>query len=187
MTLIQVVWKSYGGRHGKAWQIQQSLDDCLVVKALGRNSNHAKELNWLATAVDNYIKEGISSSANEESQLVVRSSQVEHQSTAMESAADVEDLNIIRELFGSRAQVLINTLPAFDAYFKWYYGLLRQSVHIDSPLSVRENRAFENFCAAAASHEMAERLTAHMRVEETPVVSLPQGHLHGQYGHPESR
>ena len=48
---------------------------------------------------------------------------LEHVPTAMELAADPEDVAIIHKLFGSRAQTLINTLLAFDSYFNWYYPL----------------------------------------------------------------
>ena len=53
----------------------------------------------------------------------------EHEPTASELAADPADVEIIRELFGSRAQTIINALLAFDAYFKWYYPYKR-SVHL---------------------------------------------------------
>ena len=42
----------------------------------------------------------------------------EHVPTASELAADPADVEIIRELFGSKAQTIINALLAFDAYFK---------------------------------------------------------------------
>ena len=47
----------------------------------------------------------------------------------MELAADPEDLAIIRKVFGSRAQTLINTLLAFDSYFNWYYPLKESMQH----------------------------------------------------------
>ena len=40
--------------------------------------------------------------------------------SAIEQAADPEDLKVIRDLFGSRAQIIINSLLAFDAFFAWY-------------------------------------------------------------------
>jgi hypothetical protein len=43
--------------------------------------------------------------------------------TAIELAADPADLAIIRALFGSRAQTIINALLSSDAYFNWYYPL----------------------------------------------------------------
>ena len=44
-------------------------------------------------------------------------------------AADPADIEIIHELFGSRAQTIINALLAFDAYFKWYYSYKREACH----------------------------------------------------------
>ena len=44
----------------------------------------------------------------------------EHKPTASELAADPHCVEIIRVLFCSRAQTIINALLAFDAYFKWY-------------------------------------------------------------------
>ena len=48
---------------------------------------------------------------------------LKHIPTALELAADPAELQIIRDLYGSRAQTLINTLLAFDGYFQWYYPL----------------------------------------------------------------
>ena len=39
---------------------------------------------------------------------------VQHMPTAIELAADEADLQIIRDLYGSRAQTIINALLAFD-------------------------------------------------------------------------
>lgn len=47
----------------QAWQIRVSLEDCVLVKAFGRCSNHAKELNWLCVAAEGYIREGLSLSS----------------------------------------------------------------------------------------------------------------------------
>lgn len=46
------------GLRANAWQVQASLDECLVVKALRKSSNHAKEFNWLGMAVESFVKEG---------------------------------------------------------------------------------------------------------------------------------
>ena len=54
----------------------------------------------------------------------------------MELAADSEDLAIIRQLFGSRAQTLINTLLAFDSYFNWYYPL-KESIPLFARIPIR--------------------------------------------------
>eukprot|EP00965_Chrysotila_dentata_P182449 6024409-Pleurochrysis_carterae.AAC.1 len=48
--------------------------------------------------------------------------QVEHIPTAAELSAGTEvELAAIRDMFGSRAQALINVLLAFDAYLTWYF------------------------------------------------------------------
>lgn len=77
----------------------------------------------------------------------------------MEKAACPEDLEIIRQLFGSRAQTLINVLLAFDSYFQWYYPL-KESVPFDCDMGARERRALENTQLAIDLHEIVERLTA---------------------------
>ena len=41
--------------------------------------------------------------------------------TAMELSCAPSDLQAIRDKFGSRAQIIINTALAFDAYLRWYY------------------------------------------------------------------
>ena len=56
---------------------------------------------------------------------------IEREPSAMELAADPADLEIIKELFGSRGQTLINILLAFDAYFAWYFPLV-ESVPLDA-------------------------------------------------------
>ena len=50
--------------------------------------------------------------------------QLRRQPAAVEEAADPEHLKTIREMYGGRAQMIINILLAFDAYFNWYYPLL---------------------------------------------------------------
>ena len=76
----------------------------------------------------------------------------------MELAADPEDVAIIRKLFGSRAQTLINTLLAFDSYFNWYYPL-KESIPLFAPIPIREARAFENMTTAMDMMEMFERIS----------------------------
>ena len=76
----------------------------------------------------------------------------------MEKAADPEDLQMIRDLFGSRAQTIINLLLAFDAYFDWYYPLVT-SVPLFCDYAVREQRAFENMRAAIDMQEAFERVS----------------------------
>ena len=55
-------------------------------------------------------------------------------------------------------QTLINILLAFDAYLSWYYPY-RRSIPFDSPLEMREDRAFENMHLAIDMFEMYERLS----------------------------
>ena len=65
----------------------------------------------------------------------------------MELAADPEDLKIIRELFGSRAQTILNALLAFDSYFIWYYPF-KKSVPFMCAQDQRLEFAFANTCRA---------------------------------------
>ena len=76
----------------------------------------------------------------------------------MELAANPEDLAMIRELYGSRAQTIINLLLAFDAYLKWYYPF-KKSIPFMAPMPVREEHAFQNACAAIDMYEMYERVS----------------------------
>ena len=57
--------------------------------------------------------------------------------TKMELDADEADIQIIRDLFGSRADTLINTLLAWDAFMEWYFPL-KESVPFLCPLEQRE-------------------------------------------------
>ena len=82
---------------------------------------------------------------------------LKHVPTAMELSADPADLAIIRAIYGSRAQTLINTLLAFDAYFGWYYPL-KESVPFLAPMEVKFPRALANCSAAIDMHEIFERL-----------------------------
>lgn len=134
----------------------ESPDSLVPNGGRGRNTSGGRGRGRGRQAFNRRLETHAPSSDNA---LQVWSAQVQHQPTAMERAADPEDLSIIRELFGSRAQTLINTLLAFDAYFKWYYAL-RSSIPIDAPLAVRESRAFMNCCDAIDLHEITERLTA---------------------------
>ena len=81
-----------------------------------------------------------------------------HVPSAMELAADPEDLAIIRTLYGSRAQTIINLLLAFDAYLNWYYPY-KESIPFLAPMAVREARAFENCLTAIDMYEMFERVS----------------------------
>ena len=79
-----------------------------------------------------------------------------HQPTALELAADPADLAVIRDLYGSRAQTLINALLAFDGFFAWYFHV-KKSVDHDAELAVKEAHALENCRSAIDMHEIYER------------------------------
>ena len=79
-----------------------------------------------------------------------------HRPTALELAADQDDLAVIRDLFGSRAQTLINALLSFDGFFAWYFNL-KKSVDHNAELSVKEAHALENCRTAIDMHEIYER------------------------------
>jgi hypothetical protein len=70
---------------------------------------------------------------------------VEHVPSEMERAADSADLQIIRDLYGSRSQTIINALLLFDAYFNWWFPY--------------EDRALENMQTATDMYEMYERVS----------------------------
>lgn len=78
--------------------------------------------------------------------------------SAMENKANPEDLEMIRVLFGSRAQTIINSLLAFDAYFQWYYPF-KKSIPFLCPMSQREAHALACCNAAIEMHEMFERVS----------------------------
>ena len=77
--------------------------------------------------------------------------------SAMEVAADAEDLNIIRELYGSRARTSINSMLAFDAFLKWYYPY-KESIPFMCPVPQREEHTLRCMRAAIDMHEMYERI-----------------------------
>ena len=82
---------------------------------------------------------------------------LKHIPTALERAADPAELKIIRDLYGSRGQTIINTLLAFDGYFKWYYPL-KETIPFLAPMSVKLPRARDNCRLAIDMHEIFERL-----------------------------
>ena len=90
--------------------------------------------------------------------LQTERAQHKHVPTAMEFAAGPDDLAMIRELYGSRAQTIINLLLSFDAYLKWYYPL-KQSIPFLAPMEEREQRAFDNCCSAIDMFEVFERVS----------------------------
>ena len=93
---------------------------------------------------------------------IAKRAKLTHIPTAMEIAADPADLQIIRDVYGSRAQTIINTLLSFDAYFNWYYPLKdmnRDLEVLDGDEEKVMARAFENCCTAIDLHEICERLS----------------------------
>ena len=86
------------------------------------------------------------------------STMAEHVPTALEAAADPADLAMIRSLYGSRAQTLLNILLAFDGYFQWYYPF-KASIPFLCGMELREERALDNACRAIDMNEITERLT----------------------------
>ena len=79
-----------------------------------------------------------------------------HQPTKIELEADPRHLEMIRDLYGSRAQTLINALLSFDAFFAWYYPL-KEGINADSTKAEREARALDNCRSAIDLHEIYER------------------------------
>ena len=88
--------------------------------------------------------------------LTASRAEVTHTPTALELAADPADLAIIRDLYGSRAQTLINALLAFDGFFLWYFNI-KESIDYNAEQSVREQFALENCRRAIDMHEIYER------------------------------
>jgi hypothetical protein len=81
-----------------------------------------------------------------------------HIPTALELAADANELKIIRDLYGSRAQTIINMLLAFDGYFRWYYPL-KDSIPFLAPMDVKLARARDNCRLAIDMQEIFERIS----------------------------
>ena len=79
-----------------------------------------------------------------------------HKPTSIELDANPDDLKVIRDMYGSRAQTLINSLLAFDAFFAWYYPL-KEGIDADSTMAEREARALDNCRRAIDLHEIYER------------------------------
>lgn len=90
--------------------------------------------------------------------VVAERAQVDHVPTAVELAADPAALQTIRTLYGSRAQTIINTLLAFDAFFAWYYPF-KQGVLFRCDYEQAEARAFDNCQRAIDLHEIYERVS----------------------------
>jgi len=82
----------------------------------------------------------------------------EHQPSAVEAAANQASLDVIKQLYGSRARTLMNILLAFDGYFAWFYPF-KQSIPYDSDVGVREARALDNCRRAIDMQEIFERVS----------------------------
>ena len=85
-----------------------------------------------------------------------------HIPTALELAADPADIKVVRDLYGSRAQTILNALLSFDGYFNWYYPLKDQSRTFkvfDEDRTKVELRALDNCQTAIDLHEICERLS----------------------------
>lgn len=83
----------------------------------------------------------------------------EHVPTAVEQQASVDDIAIIKDLFGSRAQTIINALLAWDAFLAWFYALEDIECQLFDTLDVKESAAIRNCCLAIDMHEIFERVT----------------------------
>eukprot|EP00965_Chrysotila_dentata_P024099 798691-Pleurochrysis_carterae.AAC.1 len=84
--------------------------------------------------------------------------QVQHFPTAAELSADVDELRAIRDMFGSRAQTLINVLLSCEAYSLWHFPFVA-STPLFCEHTLREARAFHNMRAATDMVEIFERVS----------------------------
>ena len=108
-----------------------------------------------------------------------------HVPSAMESAADPEHIKIIRDVYGSRAQTIINALLAFDAFFAWYYPLKNHSLKLFDTDTVKlEQRALDNCRSAIDMHESFERLTMAGNLGHKSFLAARR-HLQADEGHPQ--
>lgn len=80
-----------------------------------------------------------------------------HIPSAFEAAANQDGLKVLRQLYGSRAQTIINMLLAFDAYFAWFYPF-KKSIPYMCAMEKREERALDNCRRAIDMQEMFERV-----------------------------
>ena len=118
----------------------------------GGRSKHAFSARSVATAT-------LITAENEtDNPRIAKIAELERVPTAMESAADPEHIAMIRRLYGSRAQTIINALLAFDAYFAWYYPL-KESIPLYAETSAKRARALDNCCAAIDMSEIFERVS----------------------------
>ena len=83
--------------------------------------------------------------------------ELERTPTRLEEEADPADLQIIHDMFGSRAQTLINILLAWDGFMKWYFPL-KSSIPFLCAVPLREERALDNMQKAVDMFEIYERV-----------------------------
>jgi hypothetical protein len=130
-------------------------------QATGRGrgrANYADRMTSRSPAPPPPVAEAISATYDP-TVLQAERAEVQRQPSAVEAAANQESLEIIRKLYGSRAQTLIDILLSFDAYFKWYYPFKR-SVPYGSSTLVKEERALSNCRTAIDMQESFERIAA---------------------------
>lgn len=84
---------------------------------------------------------------------------IEHQPTSIERDASAEDLDIVRALYGSRSQTIINSLLAWDAFLAWYYALEDMECTLFDTEEAKEAAALKNCCLAVDMHEIFERVS----------------------------
>ena len=89
---------------------------------------------------------------------LAQEAELERTPTRLERQCDPADLQIIRDLFGSRAQTLINILLSWDGFFNWYYPL-QESIPFMCEMSLREERALDNMQTATDMKEIFERVS----------------------------
>ena len=89
----------------------------------------------------------------------------------MELACDKEDLEIIKKVYGSRAQTIIDGLLAWDAFISWYYPYA-ESIPFRAPREQRLDRAFDNMCRAIDMHECYERISINNHKSFCPHIAI---------------
>ena len=90
--------------------------------------------------------------------LYIGISSHQHQPTAIELTCAPSDLQAIPDKFGSRAQTIIDTALALDAYLRWYYPY-KKAVPFMCDLKLREERALDNMCIVVDMMEIFERVS----------------------------
>ena len=92
--------------------------------------------------------------------LQAERARLQHKPTAVELAANQKSLAVLRKMYGSRAQTIINILISFDAFFAWYYPFMK-SVPYLCDIPSREQRALDNCRKAIDMQEAFERISHH--------------------------